>query len=148
METLNRFENSIVSKILIIIIPTIITYVGIINIKGTMIEEYILNHKTLVATILFMLFVIVILWIWELFKNKIIALKKFRDAEAIFLTDRFNESISALAEAKGVQNNYDKKNDSIYQIYSKAINEYNKAFKGWGMGDYGEGDNTTAKKRN
>jgi hypothetical protein len=148
METLSRFENSIVGKILIVIIPTIITYVGLINIKGTMIEEYILNHKTLVATILFMLFVIVILWIWELFKNKIIALKKFRDAEAIFLTNRFNEAISALSEAKGISNEYDTKADEVYQTFSKSISEYNEAFKSWGIGEYGIGDNTTAKKRN
>jgi hypothetical protein len=76
------------------------------------------------------------------------ALKKFRDAESIFLTNRFNEAISALSEAKGISNEYDTKADEVYQTFSKSISEYNEAFKSWGIGEYGIGDNTTAKKRN
>lgn len=90
-------------------------------------------------------------FLYVLYKNyntieKIKALKDFRDKESIFLTNRFNSSISSIASSNGMTNNNDNSNDELYQIHGKEIDKYNEAFKDWKMGDYGLGNNTTAKK--
>ena len=72
IKRLKAIENSLVGKIIIVIIPTIIFYIGL---DKTMIKKFIIHHEIFIATIIFMLLVISFWSIYEILENKIIKLK-------------------------------------------------------------------------
>ena len=85
-------------------------------------------------------------------KDKLVALKKFRDLEAVRITNHYNAQIKSFQNAfddiqerlkvwdvaKKEKSPIDEKNEAEntkHQI--EEIMEYNQAFKDWGIGDYG-----------
>jgi hypothetical protein len=143
-KVVSKIIESLIGKIIIVIIPTIVFYFGLIFIQQTMIKTIILEHKIAVATTILIIHIISLLCIYESLKNKIKAIKKFRDNESIFLTNRFNNNVKDISEGLNISNKHDKNDDEVYKIYLKNIKEYNKAFEDWGMNDYGNDENTTS----
>jgi len=85
-------------------------------------------------------------------KSKVIAIKKFRDLEAIRVANHYNAQIKCFQDAfDDMQKKYkvwdessdkkshsDKKNESEDDKHRIVeIKEYNDAFKDWGIGNYG-----------
>ncbi|NVO02573.1 MAG: hypothetical protein HXX09_07690 [Bacteroidetes bacterium] len=160
MKTLNKIENTIIGKILIVVIPNIMAYVGYISIKETTMETFIMQHKIFIVVILLTIHIISLLWLYENFKNKIKALKKYRDYEAIRVVNQYNANFNLInaqikelykkccgSVTKETASPIDEKNTKENQrLHDSAVDEYNKAFEGCGLKDYGVNELSTIKK--
>ena len=103
---------------------------------------------------------------WKL-KDKIVAMKTFRDKEMVRITDHFNSQLHTFEIRMKVLQDKLKEHDITINIADKKegidpnavlneksntknkmqeIIEYNKAFSNWGIGNYGIGDNQTIYK--
>ncbi|WP_111308617.1 hypothetical protein [Confluentibacter sediminis] len=153
---LNNTTNSLIGNILIIIIPTVIFYYGIIKefVFNTKITKMEITVALLVGYSIFSIFKT-----WDL-KNKIIALKEFRDYETISIINFYNSEIKKLndrlleTEKKLKIPTYSEFNENEKRLFheeakskEKIIIEYNSMFETWKCGNYGKETSSSFYKK-
>jgi hypothetical protein len=154
MKTINWFTDSALGKLLTIIIPTVIFYMSLILTKGISdMKEFIAENALFCYTLSIAILISAIVLVHSYFKNKIIALKKFRDKEMMRVVNHFNTQLNTienrLAEINAKGKFYEIIEPSINEkkvefenskTIVKEIEEYNEAFKWWGCGNYTKDD--------
>jgi len=95
---------------------------------------------------------------YSVLKNKVIALKDFRDKEMVRIIDHYNAQLKEF-EIRFSKLEPDKKTDTVTddpqlllhenennKQKEREVIEYNEAFKDWGISSYGLGHNTSIYK--
>lgn len=90
-------------------------------------------------------------------RQKLSALKTFRDQEQVRLADHINAQIKQLDDRLSLLDKVEYREPNPSDLKNAAeskrlkdieINNYNNAFKDWGIGNYGHADQTTLYKTN
>lgn len=76
---LNYLINSVIGNLLIIIIPTLLAYLQIININLSNMKMILVKHAPFIITMSFMIFLIIILAMIKLYKSLFLKLKLVND---------------------------------------------------------------------
>lgn len=153
---LSTIVNNNYGIIIIIIIPTIICYIAFFKEYEIDIKN---NKMEILVSLMFGALIVLFLKLLDL-KYKLISLKKFRDFEALSMVNFFNTEIKKLndrlldTEEKLKIKSTSKLNENEKRLFkeeetnkNEKIIEYNKVFKGYGVGNYGIGNNTSHFKK-
>ena len=148
MKKINYLTDSEAGKFFTVIVPTYITFKGVydkFNFKIMSTEPIHIMSGIILALVLYVILTLI------QHRNKIKALKEFRDWEMINVINHFNtqlEEFENRIQKLGSKKPKESNNEVLYRkqsqdAKSKAIKEYNDTFKSWGLNDYGIGDKTT-----
>lgn len=167
LKDMKRFTETAIGITTIAVLPAIITYILFADFLKHIdfnLMDFITQHQPFVISVTVFAVIMTILFIrkWILdkfadYRQKLSALKTFRDQEQVCFADHVNAQIKQLDDRLSVidkveyrePNPADFKNAAeSKRLKDTEINAYNSAFKDWGLGNYGHVDQTTLYKTN